>query len=207
MTASRDEPSHGCRVSTPRRARTQPPKRSRLREGHQARPGPLPRLGSGDLRRQVVHLVRRALHRLRAGPVRRRRGRSAAAVRAGPRTGLRHRLLPAQPHAGRRREDRFGHRPLAGHGQGRAAQRGAPRRSPSTAASPMPRPSRTRTTPSTSSSATRCCTTSRTSSSRCARCCACSSRAAGSSSPASPPPSATSTPAGSGARRGKRPRA
>ena len=135
-------------------------------EGHEARPGALPRLGSGDLRRQVVDLVRRALHRLRPGPVRRRRGRSAAAVRARAGTRLRHRLLPAQPHAGRRRR-RPARSPTSRPAWSRSrCATPSTSAATSTAASPTPSGSRTRTTPSTSSSATRCCTTSRTSSRR-----------------------------------------
>ena len=92
------------------------------------------------------------------------------ARRAGARQ--RHRLLPAQPHAGRRRRTRPRDRPVARHGRGRGPQRhraGARRRRPGRrrrVASP------TTTRRSTSWSATRCCTTSPTSSSRCARSCA-----------------------------------
>ena len=150
------------------------------------------------LRRQVVDLATTSAASTTpaAGSTRRaRRGAARAAVRPGAGTGLRHRILPAQPDPGRRRPARLGDRPVAGHGQGGHPQR--PRTSAwrSTAASPTPRASRTTTTPSTWSSGTPCCTTSPTSSCRCARSCACSSRAAGSSSPVSRPRSATSTPA------------
>ena len=56
---------------------------------------------AADLRRQVVDLVRRALHRLRPRPVRRRRRATTAGRTSGARARLRHRLLPAQPDAGR----------------------------------------------------------------------------------------------------------
>ena len=63
---------------------------------------PLPRLGGGHLRREVVDQLRPALHRLRPRPVQPRRRDDRLAVRAGAGTGLRHRLLPAEPEAGRR---------------------------------------------------------------------------------------------------------
>ena len=49
------------------------------------------------------------------------------AVRPGAGTGLRHRVLPAQPQAGRRADRRLRHRPQPGHGRGGPAQRRAPR--------------------------------------------------------------------------------
>jgi hypothetical protein len=52
-------------------------------------------------------------------------GRLAVRRRARDRRG--HRLLPAQPEAGRRAGPRHGHRHLAGHGRRGAAQRGAAR--------------------------------------------------------------------------------
>ena len=164
--------------------------------GHQTRPGALSRLGGGVLRRQVVDLLRPALHRLRAGSVRRdsaRRGAARTALRARARTGLRHRLLPAQPDPGAGWPG-AGRSPTCRRGWSRSRLRnGLSLGWTSMAASPTPRGSRTTTTPSTWSSGTRCCTTSPTSNCRCARSCACSSRAAGSSSPVSPRPSATST--------------
>ena len=118
-----------------------------------------------------------------------------AALRPGAGAGLRQRVLPAQPDPGRGGAPRLGDRPVA-----RAWSRWPPATArtwawKSTAGSPTPRASRTRTTPSTSSSATPCCTTSPTSSCRCARWCGCSSPAAGSSSPASRPTPARTTPA------------
>ena len=156
----------------------------------QARPGALPRLGGRELRRQVVDLLRPALRRLRAGPVRRhraRRGAARAALRPRAGAGLRHRLLPAQPDPGRGGPARIGHRPVAGHGEGGHPQRPVIWAWTSTAGSPTPKASRTTTTPSTWWSGTPCCTTSPTSSCRCARWSACSSRVAGSCSPASRP--------------------
>ena len=129
--------------------------------------------------------LRRALHRLRARPVRRRRRRAAPALRAGTRTGLRHRLLPAQPDAGWGGEDAV-RSPTCRRAWSRwRCATPSTSVSTSTAASPTPRRFRTRTTPSTWSSGTPCCTTFPTSSSRCARFCGCSSRVAGSSSPVS----------------------
>ena len=81
---------------------------------------PLPRLGGRHLRREVVDQLRPALHRLRPRPVRPRRRRPAAGPTASPRTGLRHRLLPAQPEAGRRAGRGPRHRPEPRHGRGGA---------------------------------------------------------------------------------------
>ena len=115
------------------------------------------------------------------------RGATRTALRPGAGTGLRQRLLPAQPDPGRGGAARLGDRPVAGHGQGRHPQRAEPGPGRSTAGSPTPRASRTTTTPSTWWSGTPCCTTFPTSSCRCARWCGCSSRAGGSCSPASRP--------------------
>ena len=50
-------------------------------DGPEAGQRPVPRLGGRHLRREVVDLVRPAVHRLRAGPLRARRGRRRLAVR------------------------------------------------------------------------------------------------------------------------------
>ena len=68
---------------------------------HQAGPGALPRLGGADLRREVVDLVRRAVHRLCPRPVRRDRRPRGLALRRGARDRRGHGLLLAQPQAGR----------------------------------------------------------------------------------------------------------
>ena len=69
---------------------------------------------ASDLRREVVDLLRRALHRLRARPVRARGGRRRAGpTRTRARARLRHRLLPAQPRAGGRARRGPRHRPVA----------------------------------------------------------------------------------------------
>ncbi len=96
----------------------------------QARPGAVPRLGSRDLRREVVDQLRQALRGLRPRPVRRdraRRGTARPAIRPGAGTGLRKRILPAQPDSGRRRPARLGDRSVAWHGQGGHPQRREPR--------------------------------------------------------------------------------
>ena len=155
-------------------------------QGPQARQRALPRLGGRHLRREVVDLATTsaastyATDRFRAVA-----GDDDWPVRARAGAGQRHRLLPAEPHAGRRDQEGLGHRPVARHGRGRRCATPSTSASTSTAGSPTPSASRTTTTRSTSSSGTRCCTTSRTWRRRCARCCGCSSRAAGSCSRAS----------------------
>ncbi|CAA9233113.1 MAG: SAM-dependent methyltransferase, partial [uncultured Corynebacteriales bacterium] len=92
----------------------------------QAGQHPVSRLGGRLLRREVVDLVRRALRHLRPRAVRADRRPARPAVRAGPGARLRHRVLPAQPHAGRDRRARLGHRHQPRHGRGRPAQRPRP---------------------------------------------------------------------------------
>ena len=94
----------------------------------QAGAGALPRLGGADLRREVVDLLRRALHRLRPGPFRGdRRTRGAVALRHRARARRRHRLLLAEPPAGRSARRGARHRPVARHGRRREGQRRAAR--------------------------------------------------------------------------------
>ena len=115
---------------------------------------PLPRLGGHPVRRQVVDLVRRALHLLREGEV--RQGRAGAEVRQGARDRVRYRLLHREPLAGGAGAAgvRDGH--LPGDGRGLPAQRAATSASrTSRGAPPTRRPCRTRRDRSTSSSDTR----------------------------------------------------
>ena len=66
------------------------------------------------------------------------RGQRRLALRHGARARLRHRLLPAQPDAGRRARRGPRDRPVARHGQGRGAQRRGARLRASRAGSPTP---------------------------------------------------------------------
>ena len=144
-----------------------PDGRARRSRPDPRRQPPLPRRGGGRLRRQVGDLVRR--DRPPAGA---RQGHEAArpaarAVRALARDRLRHRLLHAQPDAGRRdrarRRARTSRPGMLRDARGQRGRGSASRSRPRPATPPS---SRSRTRASTSCSATRCCTTCPTSSAR-----------------------------------------
>ena len=157
----------------------------------------LPRLGGHDLRREVVDLLRRALHRLRPRPVRARRrpptaGPTAEALELGCGTGF----FPLNLQAGRRPRRGARHRPRPGMVE--VAQSATPTASASSRGPGRRRrvdPLRRRHV-RPRRRARRAAPHPRRRAGARARCCGCSSPAAGSSSRASRRGTATASPGG-----------